>query len=115
MNMYNLNENNSKDESDILIRQMKIRISELEEQSRNYQNILDENYQLKELLNKLNSEKSKNENEFQKNISILNTKINDLISENENLKNQLNEKIVSNKKLYYDNEIELDLCVYQHN
>ena len=42
MDMNDLNKNNS-NEFESLFRQMKVRISELEEQCRNYQNILDEN------------------------------------------------------------------------
>ena len=55
MDMNDLNKNNS-NEFESLIRQMKVRISELEEQCRNYQNILDENYKLKELLNQINNQ-----------------------------------------------------------
>jgi hypothetical protein len=73
MDMNDLNKNNS-NEFESLIRQMKVRISELEEQCRNYQNILDENYKLKELLNQINNQNSNNQIETQNIISQLTKK-----------------------------------------
>ena len=89
---------------DVLINQLKSRIFDLEQQSKNNEELQNENLKLKQLIDELKQNQMRNDYESNQKITIQHNQINDLKTENESLNNVLNEKLNINKKLYSDNE-----------
>lgn len=90
-------------EKDIYLSQLKAEVFEKEQNERNYESLKAKLYQLQNELVKITKVKEQFEYDLCQTFEERNQLIADLRAKNENLLNELNEKIAMNKKLYNEN------------
>ena len=76
---------------DILINQLKNRIFELEQQSKNNEMLQNENIKLKQLIDDMKQTQIRNDYESNKKITVQHNQLNEFKNENESLNNILND------------------------
>ena len=90
----------NKEDKDLLVSKLNSRITQLEQNEKDYDLMIQEFKQLQNDVNLLNEAKLRLEYEIKQRDETYNKRINDLKSDNENLKNALNDKLCVNKKLF---------------
>ena len=90
-------------DKDTLINQLKTQIFDLEQNARDYISLQTKCKKLANEANVLNEEKNRLEFELKQKTQNSEKIINELQSEKENLQNALEEKLITNKTLYNDN------------
>ena len=94
----------NKEDKDLLVSKLNSRITQLEQNEKDYDLMIQEFKQLQNDVNLLNEAKLRLEYEIKQRDETYNKRINDLKSDNENLKNALNDKLCVNKKLFEEKQ-----------
>ena len=97
-NLYN------KEDKEVLVHKLNTRISQLEQEDKDFEKLIEEFKQLENDVGLLREAKLRLEYEMKQRGESYNKRINDLKSDNENLQNALKDKLCVNKKLFEEKQ-----------